>query len=322
MAIDLYALSLSSHAQEAVLIKPTDAPKSYRLNVEKVKADFESIKAESIDLLKQGPVSEAEIAAMYTGTLDRSVSMNYGPEAFFSKQAPAATDAEGNTTIMGLRFSETELAESRAVLQAAAESIGAGIGKNGNLDYRTYAEMGIALSAVKGYAATLGGEKGAAVVNAMEQYNEGLLNMEKELLSGDQYVENPYEGVSDYYGIGHRMDDVSAINDLIDEMNRVSGGDRKHVEPGRIGTVQSATNQELISALSDLFSNLDLSDSGAVNSALNSYRTLMRPMYAATGHTNAHGQLDRVLDEGVARLESQIQNLRAAMAYRKVDLEG
>lgn len=319
MAIDLCSMSLASDAKEAVLYKPNSAQKSYRLNTEKIKEDFETIKANSKNLLKQGNVSEDNIYEIHTGTIDRTVNINYTAEVFFQKQEPAIVREDGTYNIMGVGFTEKEMKESRMVLQTAANSIGAGIGKNGNLDYKNYAQMGIALSAVKSYAASLSEEQGAVVINAMEQYNEGLVNMEKELLSSENYVPTDYEGLSEYYGMGYRIDNVEPFNDLIDEMNRLSGGDRKHIEPGRLSTVQSATNSELISSITNLFSDLDIKNSGQLNSAFSRYKDMLAPAYSAMGLSEKDGSIEKVLNEDINYFQNQLKDIMAAVSYRSIN---
>ena len=322
MAINLYSMSLSSKATEATLIKPNASFISHKLNADKVKEDFKSIQAKNLNRLHQGSHLDDEIGAIYTGSIDRSVKLNHTAEAFFQERQPAAAE-DGTYTIMGASFTEDELQQARFVLRSAAESINAGIGKGTNLDYNDYAQMGISLSAVKAYAErNLGAEQSDAVISAMEQYNEALISMEQEFFSKGNFVSTNYEGVSEYYGKGNVLSesDVKVFNELIDEMNRLSGGSRGHMSAGTVATVQSATNKGLINSISSLFSNLDLSNKTDVNAAMSQYKALMSPVYKTMGFKTSDGSLQRILDKETTAFMTQIKDLLSASAYRSVDL--
>ena len=323
MAINLYSMTLNSKATEATLIKQDSPFISYRLNADKVKADMESIQAKNLNRLHQGSHLEDDIAAIYTGSVDRTVKLNHTAEAFFQQRQPVPAE-DGTYTVMGASFTEDEMQQTRVVLQAAAEGINAGIGKGTNLDYNDYAQMGISRSAVKAYAQkNLNAEQSAVVISAMEQYNEALISMEQELFNSGEYVETDYEGVSDYYGTGRVLTeaDTKVFNELIDEMNRLSGGNRGYMRAGVVSTVQSATNKELISSITSLFSELDLSNDTKVSAAVNQYKALMTPVYTTMGFKNSDGSLSRILNQDASSLMSQITDLLKASAYRSVDLK-
>ena len=323
MAINLLTLNCT---EVTTLVRPQVQPVSYRLDTKKIKENWEQIKSDSKNLVQiskeagnyKGSVPVEEIQSK--GELSRT-PCNYSSDAFFRKDMPKVT-TDGGYLIGGVMFSKEELEQCRVVMKAAADSIGCGIGKNTNIDYRNYAQMGIAESSVKAYASEHLSEEQAAVVNkAMQEYNEALIDLEKETLRDAGYVKTGYEGLSEYYGMAHELSDgeIEAINKRKEEMSRITGRYYAPSVKGMTAVVQSATNKELIDNVTDLFTNLDVTDEQSVNAAVENYKKLMRPAYIAYGMNDSDGSLTRVLNKDAENFRKQISTLLPAIKYHTTD---
>ncbi len=322
MAINLFSLN----KPEAALVRPQIQPASYRLNADSIKENWGQIKTESKklgEISKDGVYYERGVSLeglKHVGELDRSYC-NYSSEVFFRNNTPQA-GADGKVMISGVSFSKEEVEQCRVMLQAAADSIGCGMGKGTNIDYRNYAQMGIAESSVKAYAGKHLTEEQAAVVNkAMLEYNKALIDMEKQLFSEGNYVQSDYENQSDYYGTLRLLTDgeIEALNKIKEELGRITG---RYYEPsvkGATAVVCSATNEKLIGKITDLFKNMDIMDEQSVNAAVEKYKEWMRPAYIAYGMNDTHGSLTRVLNQEAENFKKQISGLLPVVNYRSAD---
>ncbi len=323
MAIQLSGLNATEITS---LSRPQVKQTSYRLNADKIKNDWEKLKSEGKDMIQiskesatyHGDISVDEIKP--TGEVRRT-ECNYSLEAFFRKDMPQIT-TDGGYMVGGAYFSKEELEQCRRVMQTATDSMGCGIGKNTNLDYKNYAEMGIAVSTVKKFASENLTEEQAAVVNrAMQEYNDALVNMEQDVMSDGTYIDSPYKEMSDYYGKVKVLSDteIDAINQLKKELGRLTG---RYYEPSKWGmtsVVQSATNQELTGKIKDLFSNLDYTDSKAVDAAMEQYKEWMKPAYNAYGIGDTDDALAGVLNKDVAGFKKQLSDILMLFNYHKTD---
>lgn len=320
MAINLFSLNCT---EVTTLVRPQTQPAAYRLNADKIKENWEKIKSESKDLVQiskeagtyyEGSVSLEELKNI--GELNRAYC-NYSCDVFFRKDMPQVT-TDGSYMVGGASFSKEELEQCRVVMKAVAENINCGIGKGTNIDYNDYAQMGIAVSSVKAYASEHLTEEQAAVVNrAMQEYNEALINLEKQTYADGTYVESEYEGLSDYYGKARVLNDgeTDAINKLKEEMSRITGRYYAPSVKGMTAVVQSATNEKLIGEITDLFTDIDVTDEQSINAAIEKYKELMRPAYIAYGMNDTHGSLTRVLNQDAANFKMQISNMLMASNY-------
>lgn len=323
MAINLFALNCT---EVTTLERPQTQPVSYRLNTDKIKENWEQIKSESMNLVqisKEAGTYESSLSVEDIKNLGevRQNSCNYSLDAFFRKDMPKIT-TDGGYLVGGASFSKEELEQCRMVMKAAADSIGCGIGKNTNIDYENYAQMGLAVSSVRAYASENLTEEQAAVVNrAMQEYNEALINLEKETMSTDDYKDSNYEGLSEYYGKVRVLDEgeIDALNKLKEEMSRITG---RYYAPSQIGmtaVVQSATNKELIGEITDLFSNMDTTNEESVNAAMKKYKELVAPAYTASGIDDKHGGLTRVLNDDLLTFKKQMSDILMAVKYHAAD---
>lgn len=304
-------------ASKAELAKSDNTDTSYKLSdkdIEKIKSDIQS--RPKLDLMLLSGKAAEDIEEISTGKV--KIISNYPGDEFFTK-APPDVSVDGKYTVNGAEFTKAELEQCRKVMQAAVASIGAGVGKNITLDYKNYAQMGIAYSTVKAYAkSNLSEVQSNAVISAMEKYNQNLITMQERLLLDENgFAASPYTGLSDYYGIVKKFgtEELAAVNNLIDEMNRVSGGDKNHITEDFISTVQSATNKGLTDSIFSLFSGLDASNPSAVKSATDKYRELVTPAYTAYGISNTHGNLDKVINSDIAEFMLQISTVSAYAKY-------
>ena len=317
MSINLGALNLS----EGYLAPSDNQTNTYRVSTEQLKKDWADMKSQSRDLFQlSGQSADAMSKLNVSGQVTRI--SNYSLDAFFQKDMPSIANKDGSYTIGGATFSKSELEQCRAVMKAAADGIEAGPGKNLNLDYRNYAQMGIAVSSVQSYAASNLTEEQAKVVNkAMQEYNQSLISMEKEYLSEDDYPVSDTNDFSKYYGMKHVLTDgeLKAINEMKKELSKITGHAYKPVEKGYTVTIQSATNQKLIQDITDLFSNMDINDETSVSKAMEQYKKLAGAAYKASGLSG--NSLNSVLNQDIAGFRNQIKNSNLAANYRSFDQE-
>lgn len=236
------------------------------------------------------------------------------PDSPFLSNTIPVINSDGTYTVDGVSFTKREFVQCRSIMQLAI----AGIETNGTVDYINYAQMSIANHAMQSFASqNLNKEQATVLARAMKNYTEGLLKAEGELLSANGYVTSNAEEISVYYGKQkfYSDDEVKAINDLIDEMNRVSGGNKAHVGSDFTTTVTSATNQSVIKSIFDLFSSTDFSHSVAVEQAMEKYKSIMTPVYLASGIHNEHGALMRVLNGNVSKLSDFIRRITLDSKY-------
>ena len=317
MSINLYSLETT----EIVPQKANNTNYSYRINQSAIKENWDETKASSKNLIEEskqnGSYRESvslEGAGLEGIKAGKGAYCNYSSDAFFRKDMPLITDSEGNYTVGGQIFTKEELEECRTVLKAAADSIGCGIGKNANISYKNYAEMGIAVNAVKEYASQNLTEKQAAVVNkAMQEYNEALVQLENDTLARAGAVQVTGTRASEYYGMGQPIS-----KDVLDHVRSTMGVTDGKLTGGTISATNSATNKELIGKISDAFSNADITDKSSVDDLMEKYKKLVTPAYMAYGNYGG-SDLARILGQDVSGFRSQIANMLNAIKYHAVD---
>lgn len=323
MAIDIMSLQTPA----ATLIHRDSAPASYRINADKIKADLQKAKenGEVKDLLSLSGKTPEDMEGLKTDTGEVRRYSNYSVDSFFTKDMPQIANADGTYTINGVDFTEDELVKARSVMKAATDGIGAGAGKNINLDYRNYAEMALAENAVNQYAKeNLSEEQQKVVAKAMKEYNAGLLELQDSLLAKGKYITTEGDKRSDYYGLTRILseEDAEVFNNLKAEISKVTGKKYQPVKAGGVVTVQIATNKDLINSISDIFKNVDLSDKEAVNGAMKKYQELVRPANAANG-VYSTAESDRISAGDTAKfreLLNKVATAKNAMAnYKGVD---
>lgn len=318
MAINLFGLN----ATEVVLTRPETNPEPvYRVDKDKFKENWENIKNNSENLLQVSQNVLVSIEGIKsTGEVKRN-DCNYSLEAFFRKDMPRVM-TDGGFLVGGAKFSEEELEQCRMVMKTAVDGIGCGIGKNTNIDYRNYAQMGIAVSSVKSYANENLTKEQAEVVNkAMQEYNEALINMEKEMLSGQRYIDSDQGAMSEYYGKVEILDDaaIDSINRMKGEIGKITGQQFAPTQSGITARMMSATNQKLISEITDLFSNMDSKDEKSVQAVMAKYKELVKPAYIASGMNDRYGSLARILNTDVADFRKQLSSILLAANYHTTD---
>ncbi len=319
MAINLFVHNMT----EATLVRqPLDTSKqSYKIDTEKIKANWDKLKTESSAMIEISPEAADRIKELKTTGELRKQGCNYSLDAFFTKDMPKIT-TDGNYIVGGVSFTKEELEKCRMVMKSAVNGISGGIG---NLDYENYARMGIAAGSVKTYASKQFNEEQAKVIShAMDEYNEALIKAEKDIMSDGTYTDSDFGKVSEYYGKAHILSEgeLAALNNMKDELSKISGDTYAHSEKGLAVLVQSATNQKLTGELMDIFSNVDMSDKNALNRAYARYEELMKPVYEAYGMNDEHGGLTRVINQDINSFNAHISDILAAEEYHAVDSLG
>lgn len=291
-------------------IKANNAIQSNNVNkasAEKLKSDFETIISDNVGLLHQN-----------TKAANDSPVSRDSDSPFLSSTLPEA-NADGTYSVDGVSFSKKEFKQCCSVIQAAV----AGIETSSTIDYINYAQMSIAANVVRSFAEeNLNEEQASVLSKAIQEYNSAVISAEDKLLSNGGYTLSDTGAVSEYYGVQKTYSDVEikAINDLIDEMNRVSGGNKAHVGSDFVSTTASATNQSLIAGISDLFADVDLNNSVAIDSVMEQYKSLMTPVYLASGINNEHGALTRVLNNSTSKLTELINSIAFSANYQSLNI--
>lgn len=326
MGISLIGLS----ATEASIAKLPEKQEGYRIDQAKVKESFKQGKALSKDV-----VELSKEALAYKGNLNpdeikndsdvRKVSSDHTLDAFFRDDMPGAA-SDGSYSIGGVSFGREELEKVRLVMNEATAGIGCGVGKNTYIDYRNYAQMSIAESAVGSYAdASLNEQQAAVVKKAMSEYGQELVRMQDDLMSNGSHVDSPYERFSDYYGKVYVLgdNDLKALDSLKQELSGITGKTYGKSEQGTVSVISSATNQKLINDVSSLFSNLDYTNQDEIDSAMEKYKSLMTPVYEAyyDGQDGSAKVSGEIIDSDIREFMKQIETVRNASAYHSVDYQ-
>lgn len=311
---------LGLNAREATLIKPNTASQTYRINQAKVKADIQSGNVTG-DLLQLSNQSAEKIAGLATSGDVRKSSNNYSLEAFFRKDMPKMTNADGSYSIGNVTFTEEELVKAKNVMQTAAKQINGDAGIKSNLDYKDYAMMALAEKAVGDYAKEHFNEAQQQVIaDAMKSYNEGLEDLQRDVIQNDLYEENSNAKSGTYYGLSPVLSQTQAdaINRLKEEISRVSGNkEYKKSESGEIaGVATIATNKELINQMKSLFAEVDPTDTKQLQGAMDKYRELLRPAYNAFGFEK---NVDKNISDDISGFLQKLQKIQASEAGRGVD---
>lgn len=139
---------------------------------------------------------------------------------------PKMTNADGSYSIGNVMFTEEELVKARNVMQTAAKQINGDAGIKSNLDYKDYAMMALAEKAVGDYAKEHFNEAQQQVIaDAVKSYNEGLGNLQRDVIRNGSYGENSSAKSGTYYGLSPVLSQTQAdaMNRLKEEISRVSG---------------------------------------------------------------------------------------------------
>ncbi len=317
MAINI----LSLNTPEATLIKPANAPISYRIDQNKIKADLQRAKenGEIKDLLQLSGVAQEKISSMKKA--DNVQRTDYSVDAFFRKDMPKIQNEDGTYSVGGAAFTTEELEKARTVMKAAADEISAGPGKGTTLDYRDYASMAIAEASVNRFAQeNFNEDQQKVIAKAMKEYNEGLEELQEDAFSNMKLVKNDYGNLSNYYGLSQVLDQNQAdvLNKMKEELSKITGRQyTKSVAGVTTGVVQAATNTELISNVKTVFSDIDLSDKDAVDSAMKKYRALVKPAYLANGADSR--SVNRMLQNDTDSFAAMIEKIKLSQAYKHID---
>ena len=87
--------------------------------------------------------------------------------------------------------------------------------------------------------------------------------------------------------------------------------------------ISSATDQKLINDISSLFSNIDYTNQDESDSAMEKYKSLIKPVYEAYydgqgGSAKASGE---IIESDIRKFMRQIETVRNASGYHTVDFQ-
>lgn len=200
-----------------------------------------------------------------------------------------------------------------------------GPGKCTMLDYRDHAAFAIAENSVNAYAKEIFSEEQQRVMNkAMQEYKAGLLEIQNSYINDGKTVSNDYGEISKYYGLSPVFDEamVDALNKMKEELSRITSRPFKPSVVGEAsGIVSVATNQELISNITDVFKGVDLADEDAVKNAISKYNELVKPAYLANGaQAGSVNHINNWLNNDANKFLNLIANIRRSQLYKPMDV--
>jgi hypothetical protein len=88
---------------------------------------------------------------------------------------------------------------------------------------------------------------------------------------------------------------------------------------GDVGTIQFATNEDLISKIRDMFSKLDYSDSSSLDTVSEKYKEYITPAKMSLGVSSANGYLSQALNQDILGFQSLFKNMMNVIRYRSID---
>lgn len=282
---------------EAQKLEPSDKNNEMQ---EKIRKAFANNKVKinepiSLDLSK----FSTENRLFTTDTsLSRSVTGN-GSDIFLRKDSFKTAD-DAVYHIDGVDFSKAQVESIRNVMNTALSTIPV---KGSNLNYWNYAEMGIAESAVSKWSSdNLDSSQSGVVNNALSNYLTDVIEGEQQTLDN----QNAITDSNKYFGTRIKIS-ADIINQMQDEISKVTGKYyRKHTEPVD-AIVCSASNSAQISKVRELFASTDLNNADAVNVTYNKYRSIMKPAYTEYG-INTNSSYNSVISQEIKGFAKQISN--------------
>jgi len=323
MAINILGLN----AEEAILVRnePSTAMRS-KVDADELKEKFQKAKenGEIKDLLElSGAPKDSVLSIKASADGPRQRTTNYSVDSFFMKNMPRIQNADGTYSINNVSFTKEELESARTVMKAAVSEFGPG--KCTMLDYRDYAAFAIAENSVNAYAKENFSEEQQRVMNkAMQEYKAGLLEIQDSYINDGKTVSNDYGEISKYYGLSPVFDEAmaDALNKMKEELSRITNRPFKPSVVGESsGIVSVATNQELISNITDVFKGVDLTDEDAVKNAISKYNELVKPAYLADGsQAGGVSHINNRLNQDADKFTSLIANIRRSQLYRPMDV--
>ena len=115
---------------------------------------------------------------------------------------------------------------------------------------------------------------------------------------------------------------MDALNKMKEELSRITNRPFKPSVVGEAsGIVSVATNQELISNITDVFKGVDLTDEDAVKNAISKYNELVKPAYLANGaQAGSVNHINNWLNNDANKFTSLIANIRRSQLYKPMDV--
>ncbi len=322
--MNMSVLALNSY--NATMVKPEIATVAFKTETNKTTSKWEMMKSgnRSIVSIPEAVVRYESADSQDSPKSPRPISKNYcsySSDVFFQKDMPQIA-IDGKYMVCGTSYTKEELVKCRMVMQAAVNEVTCGTGREYTIDYNNHVEMAIAINSVKKYAAAELSETQEKVVNnAMQLYMSKITKLQKDALSGAEYIDDDTEALSEYYNKVRILDEVEIekLNKLKQEMSKLTGRYYAPTQIGATAIVPTATNAILIKQLTDLFLNVNIEDEENVAATLKKYKKLMKPVYGACGYDSEDGSLKKRIKEDTAHFRAQIASVLLAIGYRTAD---
>lgn len=227
--------------------------------------------------------------------------------------------------VNGVAFSNEEMEACKAVVKNAIVALPI---KGSDLDYEDYAAMGIAVNMVNTYVTEHLTEEQAEIVSiCINDYFDSLVQEEKGrhaqsgyLIDATEDIGNT-ENLNNYYAVRHQMSD-EVVNSLKSQLTSNLPENTRNTLLSNLeharkngSVVQSASNEQLAHTIRVMFQNINLRDGDEVNDAYEKYKSIMTPVYTASGieNTDNHASLSHVLEQDVRRFTMQVSSAKAVL---------
>lgn len=297
-------------------VLPVDTSEKSKIIHERVS---EAINVGKLDCAKHLFVDLSGLAGvnrLLTQSTDLSSKVTADSSIFTDNRYYNVTD-DAIFRIEGISFTKNEIDKARKVMKNAISYLPTA---GSSLDYKDYASMGIAINSVSDWAdSNLSEEQSGVIKKAIRIYMDFLSFSERE----NQQNMGVVIDSSKYYGATVCNDETDMmINKLRDHLSKVTGMTYTPTS-GNVVTLQSATNHELTSAIRELFTNVDLSDSDSVKQAYHMFKVMVTPAYNTYGITNQQNGLNNLFKYNINGFEKQISEsnaFNANMGINRIDI--
>ena len=260
-------------------------------------------------------LTQEETVARKTEERNKPVTLNVEADELIVNRY---SDTGDNITynVDGVSFSNKEMKNLKGIVKNALSILPT---KGSDLDYCTYASMGIAANMVDSYAKdSLNTEQAKIANKSIANYLDTLTKSQAHYKEGVAYGGT---GGSDYYGVNVRLSEsaVEGLKKEVDTINHMSASTRSTLLDNITkattlgGKAAFATNMEFANSIRTEFSQVDTRKDSEISKLFEKYREMMTPVYQEWGlrNTSYNYQLDNKIESDIAAFSAQISNTNA-----------
>ena len=272
------------------------------------------------DIKKQGlsssgtmrVLTQEETTARKNEVRNKLVTLNVETEEIVSDRF---TDAGDSITynVEGVSFSNKQMQNLKGIVKNVLTMLPT---KGSDLDYCSYASMGIVANLINSYAKdNLNTEQAEIANKSIADYLDSLIKSQAHYKEGVVYGS---AGGSDYYGVNVKPPEraVEELRKEVDSINRLSDLTRSNLQNNITkatttgGKATYATNMDLADSIRNEFSQADIRKSSEISKLLERYRKMIKPAYQEWGlsNTSYNQLLDNKIEGDINEFSMQISN--------------